>query len=105
MDGEPRRRRIHLASDDVTYVYQGGIEPAFLHESPGALVTAIVLQRAIEQGGRAVDFLRGDEPYKQHFRASRMPLPGPSRRSRSPSGAIAGRPLVGGQESQTMHDL
>ena len=32
------------------------------------------VKRAIEQGGRAVDFLRGDEPYKAHFRAVARPL-------------------------------
>ena len=32
------------------------------------------MKRAIEQGGRAIDFLRGDEPYKAHFRAQPRPL-------------------------------
>ena len=43
-------------------------------DEPGHLITAATVKRAIEQGGRAVDFLRGDEPYKPHFRAIARPL-------------------------------
>jgi hypothetical protein len=73
MDGRPAAAEYFLASDGVTYVYQGGVEPELLAEGPGALVTLILLRRAIERGERAVDFLRGDEPYKQHFRAAAYP--------------------------------
>ena len=63
-----------MTSQSVTYVYQAGIDPARLDEEPGHLITAAVVKRAIEQGGRAIDFLRGDEPYKAHFRAVARPL-------------------------------
>ena len=63
-----------MVSQGVTYVYQGGIDPQRLDEEPGHLITAATVKRAIEQGGRAVDFLRGDEPYKAHFRAAARPL-------------------------------
>ena len=58
----------------MTYFYQGGIDPQRLSEKPGHLITAAMVKRAIEQGGRAIDFLRGDEPYKAHFRAVARPL-------------------------------
>ncbi len=58
----------------VTYVYQAGIDPRRLADEPGHLITAATVKRAIEQGGRVVDFLRGDEPYKPHFRAVARPL-------------------------------
>ncbi len=58
----------------VTYVYQAGIDPERLADEPGHLITAATVKRAIEHGGLAVDFLRGDEPYKAHFRALARPL-------------------------------
>ena len=58
----------------VTYFYQGGIDPQRLADEPGHLITTATVKRAIEQGGRAIDFLRGDEPYKAHFRAVARPM-------------------------------
>jgi CelD/BcsL family acetyltransferase involved in cellulose biosynthesis len=73
LDGRPAAAEYILSSDGVNYVYQGGIAPELLDLTPGVLLTQIMLRRTIEQGGRAVDFLRGDEPYKRHFRASASP--------------------------------
>jgi CelD/BcsL family acetyltransferase involved in cellulose biosynthesis len=74
LDGRPAAAEYQLASHGVTYVYQSGIDPERLGEEPGHLITAATVKRAIEQGGRAVDFLRGDEAYKTHFRALARPL-------------------------------
>lgn len=63
----------HLAGDGVIYVYQGGIDPEALHAEPGRLITLATLRRAIAMGYRAFDFLRGDEPYKAHWRAEPQP--------------------------------
>ena len=74
LDGQTVAAEYQLASQGVTYVYQAGIDPQRLADEPGHLITAATVKRAIEQGGRAIDFLRGDEPYKAHFRALARPL-------------------------------
>ncbi len=73
LDGRTVAVEYQIVSQGTTYIYQAGIDPQRLDEEPGHLVTAATLKRAIEQGGRAVDFLRGDEPYKSHFRAVPRP--------------------------------
>jgi CelD/BcsL family acetyltransferase involved in cellulose biosynthesis len=74
LDGQPLAAEYQIAGQGVTYIYQAGIEPRRLADEPGHLITMATVKRAIEQGGRAVDFLRGDEPYKAHFRALARPL-------------------------------
>ncbi len=69
LDGRTAAVEYQVLSQGITYVYQAGIDTERLDEEPGHLITAATIKRAIEQGGRAVDFLRGDEPYKPHFRA------------------------------------
>lgn len=69
LDGRTVAVEYQLASGGITYVYQMGIDTEKLDDEPGHLINAAAIKRAIEQGGRAVDFLRGDEPYKPHFRA------------------------------------
>jgi CelD/BcsL family acetyltransferase involved in cellulose biosynthesis len=73
LDGRPVAAEYHLSAGGIVYAYQAGIEPDSLADEPGRLITMATLRRAIEQGCRAIDFLRGDEPYKAHFRA--MPRP------------------------------
>jgi CelD/BcsL family acetyltransferase involved in cellulose biosynthesis len=73
LDGRTAAVEYQIVGQGTTYIYQSGIDPQRLDEEPGHLMTAAVLKRAIEQGGRAVDFLRGDEPYKAHFRAVPRP--------------------------------
>ena len=74
LDGRTVAAGYQLASQGVTYVYQGGMDPQRLVAEPGHLITAATVKRAIEQGGRAIDFLRGDERYKANFRATARPL-------------------------------
>lgn len=73
LDGRPAAAEYHLAADGVIYAYQSGVDPALLDRQPGQLITMALIRRAIEQGYRAVDFLRGDEPYKPHWRAAPRP--------------------------------
>jgi CelD/BcsL family acetyltransferase involved in cellulose biosynthesis len=70
LDGRPVAAEYHLVGNGIVYAYQAGVEPRALDQEPGRLITMATLRRAIEQGDRAVDFLRGDEPYKAHFRAT-----------------------------------
>ncbi|HUT14285.1 MAG TPA: GNAT family N-acetyltransferase [Thermoguttaceae bacterium] len=73
LDGRPAAAEYHLAGDGVVYAYQSGVDPDVLDLEPGNIFTLATLRRAIEKGYRAVDFLRGDEPYKAHFRARPRP--------------------------------
>jgi len=69
LDGTPAAAEYHFADIDATYAYQGGVDPERLEEEPGRLSTIVCLRRAIEEGHKRFDFLRGDEPYKAHWRA------------------------------------
>jgi CelD/BcsL family acetyltransferase involved in cellulose biosynthesis len=69
LDGQPVAAEYHLAGDCATYAYQGGVEPQRLSDEPGQLSTICSIQRAIAEGHAHFDLLRGDEPYKAHWRA------------------------------------
>ncbi|HEX5471116.1 MAG TPA: GNAT family N-acetyltransferase, partial [Lacipirellulaceae bacterium] len=70
MDGTPAAAEYHVAGGATTYAYQGGVDPDRLPEEPGRLSTILCLRAAIEEGHTQMDFLRGDEPYKAHWRAA-----------------------------------
>jgi CelD/BcsL family acetyltransferase involved in cellulose biosynthesis len=69
LDGEPVAAEYHLAGSDTVFAYQSGIDPSALEDEPGRLITIATIQRAIADGKKHFDFLRGDEPYKAHWRA------------------------------------
>jgi CelD/BcsL family acetyltransferase involved in cellulose biosynthesis len=73
LDGSPAAAEYHFADGGATYAYQGGVDPQRLDEEPGRLSTILCLRRAIEEGHKRFDFLRGDEPYKAHWRAVAHP--------------------------------
>jgi hypothetical protein len=73
LDGAPAAAEYHLADASATYAYQGGVDPDRLAEEPGRLSTILCLRQAIEEGHQHFDFLRGDEPYKAHWRAAPRP--------------------------------
>lgn len=70
LDGAPIAAEIHFLGDAIPFCYQAGVDPERLTEDPGSLMQAAIIRRAIEQGRTAIDFLRGDEPYKAHWRAT-----------------------------------
>jgi CelD/BcsL family acetyltransferase involved in cellulose biosynthesis len=51
-------------SKDVLYCYMQAFDPTFAESSPGTLLVGSLLEHACARGVRAVDFLRGTEPYK-----------------------------------------
>jgi CelD/BcsL family acetyltransferase involved in cellulose biosynthesis len=55
--------------DGETLLYNSGYDPAFAPFSVGLLSKALALQRAIGQGVRRFDFLRGHERYKYELGA------------------------------------
>jgi hypothetical protein len=69
LDGTPAAAEYHFADNKATYAYQGGVDPDRLNDEPGRLSTILCLRRAIDEGHKRFDFLRGDEPYKAHWRA------------------------------------
>ena len=69
LDGKPAAAEYQLAGNGAVYAYQSGIEPEMTDLEPGRLITLATIRRAVRQGYRAFDFLRGDEPYKPHWRA------------------------------------
>ena len=73
LDGAPFTAEYHFSSPDTVYTYQSGIDADRLDESPGRLAYLLTAKRAIEEGYTRLDFLRGDEPYKAHFRAEPKP--------------------------------
>jgi CelD/BcsL family acetyltransferase involved in cellulose biosynthesis len=73
LDGSPAAAEYHFTDGTTTYAYQGGVDPERLGAEPGRLSTISCLQAAINEGQRCVDFMRGDEPYKAHWRARSHP--------------------------------
>jgi len=69
VDGQPVSAEYNLAGRHIVYGYQSGLEPAALEIQPGRLSQLAAIRQAIEEGFRHYDFLRGDEPYKAHWRA------------------------------------
>jgi CelD/BcsL family acetyltransferase involved in cellulose biosynthesis len=71
--GDPVAAEFQLVGDDTVYAYQSGLNPEQLDLQPGRLSCIVGIQRAIAEGRRQFDFLRGDEPYKAQWRAERRP--------------------------------
>jgi CelD/BcsL family acetyltransferase involved in cellulose biosynthesis len=73
LDGKPLAVEYLMAAGDTLFHYQRGLDVSRLEDSPGRLGTIVTLRLAIDGGYRALDMLRGDEPYKAHFRAQPNP--------------------------------
>jgi CelD/BcsL family acetyltransferase involved in cellulose biosynthesis len=73
LDGTPFTAEYHFSSPDTVYTYQSGMDTGRLKESPGRLSYLLTIKLAIEEGFTHLDFLRGDERYKSHFRAVAKP--------------------------------
>jgi CelD/BcsL family acetyltransferase involved in cellulose biosynthesis len=66
---KPAAAEYHFAGRKTTFAYQGGVDPERLADEPGRLSTIRAIQQAIAEGHARFDLLRGDEPYKAHWRA------------------------------------
>jgi CelD/BcsL family acetyltransferase involved in cellulose biosynthesis len=58
-----------LFDANTVYCYLQGFDPGFAFFSPGTLLMSSLMEDAIACGMRSFDFLRGQEAYKQHWRA------------------------------------
>jgi CelD/BcsL family acetyltransferase involved in cellulose biosynthesis len=65
---------IHVETADTWMYYNAGIDPDARDLSPGVLLTAQLVRRALESGARRFDFLRGDESYKYEWGAVDEPI-------------------------------
>jgi len=64
---------IGFRTRDTWLCYQAGIDPEMMEHEPGKLANIHILRSAERYGIKVVDFLRGDEPYKQLLKASPSP--------------------------------
>ncbi len=71
--GQPVAAEYLFADKHTTWAYQAGVDPDRIDEEPGRLSMIRILQRAIDEGHQQFDLLRGDEPYKAHWRATPLP--------------------------------
>ena len=68
IDGEAIGAIYAMALGKTTYYYQAGFDPAKGAVSPGTLLVAHTIRRAIDAGMSHFDFMRGDEPYKRRWK-------------------------------------
>ena len=71
VDGSPIGAIYGMAMKDTVFFYQAGFDPTHKSVSPGTLLVASLIRRAIEDGRKHFDFLRGDEPYKRRWKPQR----------------------------------
>src|SRR5439155_19637343 len=65
---------IHFRMADGYLYYNAGVDPDARDLSPGVLMVASYIERAIADGCRRLDFLRGDEPYKYEWGSFDEPI-------------------------------
>jgi CelD/BcsL family acetyltransferase involved in cellulose biosynthesis len=58
----------------TAYHYNAGLDPDARDLSPGVVMVERFVRRAIDEGTRRLDFLRGDEPYKYEWGAVDEPI-------------------------------
>ena len=68
LDSEPVGAIYAMRKGATCYYYQAGFDPEKGSISPGTLLVAATIRRAIEEGLEHFDFLRGDEPYKRRWK-------------------------------------
>lgn len=71
-EGRPIGAIYAMAVGRTWYFYQAGFAPVTKALSPGTLLVASAIRRAIEEGAATFDFLRGDEPYKRRWKPQRV---------------------------------
>lgn len=65
---------VHFDDGERLYYYNAGIDPTARELSPGVVLVARYVARAIGLGRRTLDFLRGNEPYKYEWGALDEPI-------------------------------
>ncbi len=73
-DGDVVAAAFGFEDDDGYYLYNSAYDPGVRHASPGIVMLASLIERAIDRGYTVFDFLKGDEAYKFRHGAHRRPL-------------------------------
>lgn len=60
-------------TDRRQYFYLPGYSPKHAELRPGTLLIALAMERAVDEGVRVIDMLRGEEAYKQIWHTERTP--------------------------------
>lgn len=74
LDGARAATVLCFCADGEALLYNSGYAPSYAYLSVGLLSKALALQKAIEEGKRRFDFLRGREPYKYDLGAKDVPV-------------------------------
>jgi CelD/BcsL family acetyltransferase involved in cellulose biosynthesis len=73
LDGQCLAAIYGFQEKDRTYLYTQGFDPEHAKLSPGVVIVGAAVEETIQRGARACDFLRGREPYKEHWRPREAP--------------------------------
>jgi CelD/BcsL family acetyltransferase involved in cellulose biosynthesis len=73
-DGSPVAAAFGFEDDDTYYLYNSGYDPEARDLSPGIVMLAALIRRAVSSGKQVFDFLKGDEAYKARHGAHARPL-------------------------------
>jgi len=65
---------VHFETKDGYLYFNAGVDPDARDLSPGVVMVAKYMERALEEGRRRIDFLRGNEPYKYEWGAQDEPI-------------------------------
>lgn len=74
INNEPAACTLQFPHADGPMLYNCGFDAAKKEWSSGVVLTAQIIQRAIESGAKTFDLLRGEEPYKYKLGATNRPL-------------------------------
>jgi CelD/BcsL family acetyltransferase involved in cellulose biosynthesis len=74
VDGRRVAAGVTFDDGEAVYYYNAGVEPDARELSPGVVMVACYIQRAIQLGRTRLDFLRGNEPYKYEWGAIDSPI-------------------------------
>ena len=72
--GRPVAGAFSFEDEDAYYLYNSAYEPDEAAASPGVMLLWCLVHRAIEDGRRVFDFLKGNEEYKFRLGAEQRPL-------------------------------
>ncbi|HEX5828693.1 MAG TPA: GNAT family N-acetyltransferase [Candidatus Limnocylindrales bacterium] len=65
---------VSFETPDAVLYYNAGVDPDARELSPGVIMVERYVRRALAEGKRRMDFLRGDEPYKYEWGAVDEPI-------------------------------
>ena len=63
-----------FANQDELWLYNSGFDPEFSFYSTGVVLKALSIKKAVEDGKKKYDFLRGGERYKYELGAKDLQL-------------------------------